>query len=226
MCPCRRPLRLTESPEPTIDEPRRDGPHANEPRCCQPCVAALAAGAIMSASKHHRAHACALPDGRARRLPHQPDRSHNLARPSRWWLREDLISTVPWAARRVAAARHPGFVPLSCIHGNEPRTAGPTPSRITTSPLPRDFAADICTTFTRSTWRWPPTAADDPTSRPSNAGVSIQRAAPAASPPGEGRPGEPAAIRRRVENGRRSRGAKSPTCARHRPDETGWRRPV
>ena len=76
---------------------------------CQPCVAALAAAALM-AEDDHPAHAGEPDaDGRADRLPHQPDRGQHAGdRASRsTGSRSNLISRVPLALARRRPARLP-----------------------------------------------------------------------------------------------------------------------
>ena len=65
---------LDEYIEHMIDFTAALGPGANVVAVCQPCVAALAAAAIMAEDEHPATAGEPDADGRADRLPHRPDR--------------------------------------------------------------------------------------------------------------------------------------------------------
>ena len=106
---------------------------------CQPCVAALAAAALMAEDDHPAQPAQPDADGRADRLPHQPDRGQPAGdRASRSsGSRSNLISRVPWRLRGAGRRVYPGFVQLRRVHEHEPRAPRRRVPRVLRAPRRR-----------------------------------------------------------------------------------------
>ena len=128
-----RPRRVHRAPDATSW--RAIGPGAHVVAICQPCVAALAATALMSEDDAPGHAGQPDADGRPDRLPRQPDRGqqagHRASRSS--GSRSNLISHVPLAPCAAPGRRvYPGFVQLTRLHEHEPRAPRRTRSATTT----------------------------------------------------------------------------------------------
>ena len=108
---------LDEYTDHLIDFLAAMGPGANVVAVCQPCVAALAAAALMAEDEQPGAAGEPDPDGRPDRLPDQPDRGQQAGhgKPIEWF-EQNLISRVPVAATPAPAARLSGLRPALRVH--------------------------------------------------------------------------------------------------------------
>ena len=92
------------------------GPGASVVAVCQPCVAALAATAIMSEDRHPATPACLVLMAGPIDCRISPTSVNTLAmsKPIAWF-EKNLISRVPWRLRGAGRRVYPGFVQLSAF---------------------------------------------------------------------------------------------------------------
>ena len=110
------------------------GPGGNMVAICQPCVAALAAVALMSEDDAPGDAGQPDADGRPDRLPHQPDRASTSSPTTKQiaWFEQHLISRAVAPPRR-RPPRLPRLRPARGLHQHEPPAPSQTRSRTTTN---------------------------------------------------------------------------------------------
>ena len=109
---------LDEYTEHIIDFLAAMGPNANVIAVCQPCVAALAAVAIMSEEQHPATPASLTLMAGPIDCRISPTAVNKLAttKPIKWF-KQNLISSVPWRHGGFGRRVYPGFVQLSAFMG-------------------------------------------------------------------------------------------------------------